>query len=71
MLTILFTICLIWLFIKLVILSVKAAWGITKFVFTVILFPLILIGLVVGGLINIAFPLLLIVGIIVIIASKA
>jgi hypothetical protein len=34
--------------------------GITKFLFTLVFLPVILIGMVVGGLIYIALPLLLI-----------
>ena len=55
MLSLLFGICIIW-FIKLLIFGVKASWGILKFLCTVVLFPVILILMVVGGLMYIAFP---------------
>lgn len=61
MLTLLFLVCMIWVFGKLFFFGVKAAWGISKFLLTIVLFPVILIGMVVGGLIYIAFPILIIV----------
>ena len=42
----------------------KAAWGISKFLLTIVLLPVILIGLVVGGLIYLAFLILIVVGIV-------
>lgn len=71
MLSFLFTICMIWVFGKLLFFGIKAAWGISKFLVTIVLLPLILIGLVVGGLIYIAFPILIIAGIAVLVLSKA
>lgn len=64
MLSLLFAICMIWVFGKLFFFGIKAAWGISKFLLTVVLLPLILIGLVLGGLISIAFPILIVVGIV-------
>ncbi|MCI6533997.1 hypothetical protein [Dorea sp. YH-dor228] len=64
MLSLLFAICMIWVFGKLFIFGIKAAWGISKFIVTVVLLPLVLIGLVVGGFIYLAFPILLVVGIV-------
>lgn len=61
MLTLLFLVCMIWVFGKLFLFGIKAAWGISKFLLTIVLFPVILIGMVVGGLIYIAFPILIIV----------
>lgn len=63
MFTLIFMILLFSIFGKLLGLSVKAAWGITKVLFTLVLLPVILIALVIGGLIYIAFPILIIVGI--------
>lgn len=71
MLSLLFTICMIWVFGKLLFFGIKAAWGISKFLVTIVLLPLILIGLVVGGLIYIAFPILIIAGIAVLVLPKA
>ena len=71
MLTLLFTICMIWFIGKFFIFGLKASWGILKLLCTVVFFPVILIGMVVGGLVYIAFPLLLICGIIGLIVSKS
>lgn len=70
MLTILFTICMIWFIGKFFVFGLKASWGILKFLCTVVFFPVILIGMVVGGLIYIALPILIIGGIIGLIISK-
>lgn len=64
MFAVLFVILLFVVFGKLLVLSIKAAWGITKILFTLVCLPLILILLVIGGLIYIAFPILIIVGIV-------
>lgn len=70
MLTLLFTVLLFLVFGKILIFSVKAAWGISKIIASVVLLPLFLIGLVAVGLIKIAFPVLLIVGVISLFAPK-
>lgn len=48
MLSLLFTICMIWFIGKFFIFGVKASWGILKLLCTVVFFPVILIGMVVG-----------------------
>lgn len=60
---------MIWIFGKLFIFGVKAAWGISKLLLTVVFLPLILIGMVIGGLMSIAFPILIVVGIVALVAS--
>lgn len=70
MLTLLFIILMLIIFGKLIGFAMKAAWGITKIVCTIILLPLLLIGLVFAGLIGIAFPILLVVGIVSLIMPK-
>lgn len=62
MLTLLFMICMFGIFGKLLVFGLKATWGLSKLLLTVIFFPLILVGMVVGGLIHLAFPILIIVG---------
>ena len=64
MLTLLFLICMFGIFGKLLWFGIKAAWGITKIVFAIVLLPVILIGLLLSGLIYIAFPILIVVGIV-------
>ena len=62
--TLFFLILMIAVFGKFLIFAVRATWGITKIFFTLVFFPLILIGLVAAGFLYIALPILLIVGII-------
>lgn len=64
MLTLLFSICMLWVFGKLFIFGVRAAWGISKFLLTVVFLPVILIIMVAGGLISLAFPILIVIGIV-------
>lgn len=71
MLTILFTICMIWFIGKFFIFGLRASWGILKLLCTVVFFPMILIGMVVGGLLYIAFPILIIGGIVAFVISKS
>ena len=70
MLTFIFTIFMFLIFGKILVFEVKAAWGISKIIASVVLLPLFLIGLVAVGLIKIAFPVLLIVGVISLFAPK-
>ena len=71
MLSLLFAICIIWFVGKFFIFGLKASWGNMKLLCTVILFPVILIGMVIGGLMYIAFPLLIIGGIIALVTSRS
>ena len=64
MLTILFLIFLFGIFEKLFFFGIRAAWGISKIVLMVVFFPVILLGMLVVGLVKLAFPLLLIFGVI-------
>lgn len=64
MLTILFYAAVIWVTLKLLALGVKAAWGLAKVFITVLLFPLIVIGLFLVGLIYVAIFILIIAGLI-------
>lgn len=70
MLTLLFVFCMLGVFGKLFFFGLKAAWGISKFVLGIVILPIVLIALVVGGLLSVAFPLLLIVGLIGLVASR-
>ena len=65
MLTFIFTILMFIVFGKLLIFAIKATWSISKIVFSLVLLPLFLVGLVLKGLITLAFNILLVVGIIV------
>lgn len=64
MLTLLFVICMFGIFGKLIGLAFKMTWGIAKVLFTLVFMPVILVGLAMGGLLVVAFPLLIVVGIV-------
>lgn len=65
MLSLLFTILMFIVFGKLLIFAIKAAWAISKIVVSLVLLPLFLVGLVLKGLITLAFPILIVIGLIV------
>ena len=60
----LFMILMFFVFGKLFFFGIRAAWGISKFVLMVVFFPVILLGMLVVGLVKLAFPLLIIFGVI-------
>ena len=64
MLTLLFVICMFGIFGKLIGLAFKMTWGIAKVLFTLVFLPVILVGLAMGGFLVVAFPLLIVVGIV-------
>ena len=64
MLNLLFVILMIMVFGKLIGFAIRAAWGISKVIVTLVFLPLILIGLVLGGLIYLALPILIVVGLV-------
>ena len=70
MVTIVFFILMLMIFGKLLIFGIKAAWGLSKFLLTVVLLPVILIGLVIGGLFSIALPILLVIGVVSLFTSR-
>lgn len=70
MLGLLFTILMIVVFGKIFGFALKATWGITKIIFSIVLLPIFLIALVFMGLIWIAFPVLLVIGIVSLFACK-
>lgn len=70
MLELLFIVLLFAVFGKLFIFALKASWGITKIIFSIVLLPVALIALVFWGLIYIALPVLLIIGVVSLIKGK-
>lgn len=64
MLSMVFGIMMVLIFGKILGFALKAAWGLSKIVCTVLLLPLLLVVLVIVGLIQIALPILLIAGIV-------
>ena len=64
MLTFLFIVLLLTVFGKLLILAIKAAWGITKILLNIVLLPLVIIGMFLSGLTYLALIALAIVGLV-------
>lgn len=64
MLNLIFTVLMFIVFGKILIFAIKATWGIAKILFTIVFLPLILVGLVLKGLVAIALPVLLVIGVI-------
>lgn len=62
MLTLLFMVLMIVVFGKLLIFALKASWGIAKVLLTIVFLPLVLVCLVLAGLVYVAVPILLVVG---------
>lgn len=69
MLTILFLFLFFGVFGKLLWLAIRAAWGISKILLGLVFLPIVLIGLLISGLLSLAFPILAIVGIYTIIKT--
>ena len=67
MFELLFFVLLIMTFGKVLKFAIKAAWGVSKIVVSVVLLPIALIGLVLQGLLVIALPILVIIGVLAII----
>lgn len=67
--TALFIILMIAVFGKMIGFAVKATWGLTKILFNLVLLPVFLIGLVFAGLMYLALPLLVIVGVIMLVVK--
>lgn len=71
MITLVFTVLLISVIVEMLVFSAKLVWNIGKVICCVIFFPVVLIGLAMSGLIVLAIPLLLAVGIITLIMGLA
>lgn len=64
MLTLIFIILMFIVFGRILKFAVKAAWSVSKMVCSIVLLPLFLVCLIFKGLVEVAFPILVIVGII-------
>lgn len=64
MLTFLFFVLLFGIFGKLIWLAVKAAWGISKIVFSIVFLPVVVLVLFFSGLVYVALGLLVVIGIV-------
>ncbi len=69
MMSILFFILFFAVFGKMIGFAFRATWSIFKVLMFIVFLPLILVGFVFGGLLYIAFPILIIVGIVSLIAN--
>ncbi|MDD7176420.1 MAG: hypothetical protein PUI69_00600 [bacterium] len=64
MLTVLFIIMMLVVFGKMFGFALKATWGITKIIFSIVLLPIFLIALVFMGLMWVALPVLIVIGLV-------
>lgn len=64
MLGLIFWILMLAVFGNIFMFAIRMTWGITKVVFSLVLLPVTLVVLVLGGLLRIAFPLLAVIGLI-------
>ena len=64
MLTIIFSIALIYVGIKMLVWGIKATWGIAKIIAFVVLLPVILAGLAVSGLFMLALGLVIVMAVV-------
>lgn len=69
MITLIFVLLMLGVFGKMIWFAIRAAWGITKVTFGIVFLPVILIVLAISGLIYIAIPVLIILGIVMIVKS--
>ena len=70
MLKLIFVVAMILIFGKLFFFGLKAAWGLAKLIAVVILLPVCLIVMVIGGLLYLAFPVLIVIGVISLIVGR-
>lgn len=70
MFTLLFLFMIFAVFGKIAWWGVKATWGLTKLLLTIVFLPFMLIGLFLSGAVAIALPILIVFGIIALLAPK-
>lgn len=68
--SLIFIILMLIVFRKILKFAIKATWGIAKIVAFLVILPLFLVGLVLSGLIVVALPVLVIVGVVVFAALR-
>ena len=69
MMTLIFIILFFGIFGKMAALAFKAAWGLTKVIFTLVFLPVFIIGFALSGLIYVAFIGLIIAGIVMLVKA--
>ncbi len=62
-----FTILLVLVVLKMIMLAVKLSWGLFRVIFSVFVLPIALIALVIIGLVKFAIPILIIVGLVAVV----
>ena len=70
MLGLIFWILMLAVFGNILMFAIRMTWGITKVVFSLVLLPVTLVVLELGGLLRIAFPLLAVIGLILLFTLK-
>ena len=70
MLGLIFWILMLAVFGNILMFAIRMTWGFTKVVFSLVLLPVTLVVLVLGGLLRIAFPLLAVIGLILLFTLK-
>ena len=70
MLTLIFIILMFMVFGRILRFAIKAAWGVSKIICSVVLLPIFLICLLVVGFVEIALPILILVGIISMLTNR-
>lgn len=70
MITFLFCLLMLAVFGKLAVFACRAAWGFTKIIVCFVFAPLLLVILLISGLVYIALPILIIVGVIGLVSSR-
>lgn len=70
MITILFTVAMLVIFGKILGLAIKATWSIFKIIFNIVILPITLIILVIEGLMYVAFPALIVIGLLVLFRTR-
>ena len=69
--TLIFFLLFVMIFGRMIEFAFRATWGLFKVLMYIVFLPLILVGMVFGGLLYVAFPILIVVGIISLIARLA
>jgi hypothetical protein len=62
--SLLFFVLMIVVFGKILKFAIKATWGVAKIMVTLVFLPVILVGLVLAGLLTLALPILVVIGIV-------
>ena len=70
MLELLFCVCMVMIFGKLLVFALQASWGLLQILLTVVFLPIALLLMLVSGLLAIAIPVLAIVGILALVGCR-